>query len=625
MIKNLFFRSNTPRWLIFFIDLAAVAFSIFMAYMLRFNFSIPENELPFIKYAVGIILFVRIITFIVGKSYAGIVRYTSTGDASRILLICFIGSLVIGITNLVSFQWKEIYYIPFSIVILEFLLSSFIMVAIRAFIKIAYNEMKSSTLDKSKVLIYGAGEAGIIAKRTIDRDTNSPFIVSGFIDDDKKKSKRKLENKPIFKGKDLDKILLQNSISHLIISTKSIPKSKLNEIIQVCLKHKVQVLNVPSPSKWINGELSLKQIKQIKIEDLLGREPIELSKKQIQKQIKNKTVLVTGAAGSIGSELVRQIIQFSPKKVLLLDQAESDLYELETELFYKKDSICSEIIVGDIRNADRMRNLFKSREPEIIFHAAAYKHVPMMENNPSEAILTNIMGTKIIADLSVEFKVETFVMVSTDKAVNPTNVMGASKRVAEIYTQALNSQSNTKFITTRFGNVLGSNGSVIPLFKKQIDKGGPITVTHPEVTRYFMTIPEACQLILEAGSSGKGGEIFIFDMGKSIKIKDLASQMIHLSGFEEGKDIQIVYTGLRPGEKLYEELLNDKENTIPTYHPQIMIAQVREYEWVDVKSKVEQLVGSFPGQNNFEIVKKMKEIVPEFKSKNSIYEALDNL
>ena len=625
MVKNLLFRSNTPRWLIFFIDVATVSFSIFMAYMLRFNFTVPATEIPLIKYAVGIILSVRILSFVIGKSYAGIIRYTSAGDAGRILVICFLGSLAISAINLISSMLIEIHYIPFSIVILEFLLSSFFMVSIRAFIKVTYNELTSNTLEKSKVLIYGAGEAGIIAKRTIDRDPDNPFYVAGFVDDDKKKAKRKLENKVIYKGGELNKVLAENDITHLIISTQSIPKVKLNKIIQTCLKNKVQVLNVPSPSKWINGELSLKQIKKIKIEELLGREPIKLSNKQIQKQLKNKIVLVTGAAGSIGSELVRQIVKFSPKKVFLLDQAESALYELESELFYNNADAGIEVVVGDIRNEHRMRNVFKTLKPELVFHAAAYKHVPLMENNPSEAILTNILGTKILADLSVEFEVETFVMVSTDKAVNPTNVMGASKRIAEIYTQSLNSAVKTKFITTRFGNVLGSNGSVIPLFQKQIDKGGPITVTHPEVTRYFMTIPEACQLILEAGSSGKGGEIFIFDMGKSIKIKDLASQMIHLSGFEEGKDIQIVYTGMRPGEKLYEELLNDKENTIPTYHPQIMIAKVREYEWEEVKSKVNGLINSFSEQNNFESVKKMKQIVPEFKSKNSIYEALDKM
>lgn len=623
MIKNLLFRSNTPRWLIFFIDIAIVGFSIFMAYMLRFNFNLPQNELPFIGNAVAIILTVRILGFVFGKSYAGIIRHTSTADAGRILLISFIGSIFIGLSNLISFEFNSIYYIPFSIVILEFLLTSFFMIALRAFIKVAYNEMKGKTIEKSNILIYGAGEAGIIAKRTIDQDPQSPFYVAGFVDDDKKKAKRKLENKKIYKGNELGRILGEKEISHVIISTQTLDKNRLNEIIQVCLQHKVQILHVPSPSQWVNGELSIKQIKKIKIEELLGREPIELSKKQIQRQLKDKTILVTGAAGSIGSELVRQIVKFSPKQVLLLDQAESALYEIETELLYKNIGTSTEIVIGDIRNKDRMRNLFNTYRPNVVFHAAAYKHVPLMENNPSEAILTNILGTRNMADLSVEFDVESFVMVSTDKAVNPTNVMGASKRIAEIYTQSLNSAAKTKFITTRFGNVLGSNGSVIPLFQKQIDKGGPITVTHPEVTRYFMTIPEACQLILEAASAGQGGEIFIFDMGKSIKIKDLASQMIHLSGFEEGKDIQIVYTGLRPGEKLYEELLNDEENTIPTHHPQIMIAKVREYEWEDVQVKVSKLISTFSEQNNLESVKMMKLIVPEFKSKNSIYEALD--
>ena len=356
---------------------------------------------------------------------------------------------------------------------------------------------------------------------------------------------------------------------------------------------------------------------------MLGREPIKLDNEKIKKQLSNKVVLVTGAAGSIGSEIVRQIVRFSPKKVILLDQAESPLYEIELELLEKTINCEIEVVMGDIRNKDRMDNMFRTFLPEVIYHAAAYKHVPMMENNPSEAILTNVLGTKNMADLSVKYNVKEFVMVSTDKAVNPTNVMGASKRIAEIYIQSINKTSNTRFITTRFGNVLGSNGSVIPRFKKQIDKGGPITITHPEITRYFMTIPEACQLVLEAGAMGQGGEIFIFDMGKSVKIVDLAKKMIRLSGLTIDRDIQIIYTGLRPGEKLYEELLNDQENTLPTHHSQIMIAKVMEYNLEEVSEKINQLVAMFDEQNNEKIVSKMKEIVPEFKSNNSIFEKLD--
>jgi FlaA1/EpsC-like NDP-sugar epimerase len=623
MVKTLIFKSNTPRWAIFLIDIAIVSFAIFMAYMLRFNFKVPATELPLIKFAVAAIIGIRAIGFLIGKPYAMYIRYTNTDDAKKILIICFIGSIFIALSNGISFATNEIYVIPFSIVILEFLLTSFIMISSRAFFKLMYDNFSNPSSEKTPVLIFGAGEAGVIAKRTIDRDIKSNFSVVGFVDDNEAKSKRKLENKTIFKGKLLAKILEEKDISHLIISTANISKPRLNKIITTCLNHLVQVLNVPPASKWINGELSVKQIRQVKIEDLLGREPIQLSENKIKSQLKGKVVLITGAAGSIGSEIVRQAIQYGPQKLILVDQAESDLYELEMELAANKQADCLDIVIGDICNEKRMRSLFNRTKPEIIFHAAAYKHVPLMENNPTEAIYTNILGSKQIAKLADEFGVKTFVMVSTDKAVNPTNVMGASKRVAEIYTQALNEHSKTNYITTRFGNVLGSNGSVIPLFKKQIERGGPLTVTHPDITRYFMTIPEACQLVLEAGSSGKGGEIYIFDMGESVKIKDLASQMIKLSGLEEGIDIQVVYTGLRPGEKLYEELLNDQENTLSTHHPQIMIAKVAKYGLEQVNEKISLLEKGVNDNCETELVKVLKDLVPEYKSNNSVYQKLD--
>lgn len=625
MVKALLFKSNTPRWLIFLIDIGIVAFSAFTAYMLRFNFNIPESELPLIKYAMISILSVRAISFAVGKTYAGIIRYTSTEDARKILVTNFIGSLLLALTNFFSFKSIEVFIIPFSIVIIEFLLSSFIMITSRAFVKRLYEDFRSSAAEKNPVLIFGAGEAGMIAKRTIDRDGKNNFYVVGFVDDDRKKHKRKLENKPIFMGEQLEEVLEAKEVTHLIISPQNMGKKRMQEIIQICLEKKVQVLNVPSASKWINGELSVKQIRQVKIEDLLGREPIQLSTKTIRNQLQNKVVLITGAAGSIGSEIVRQVIQYSPKRVLLVDQAESALYELELELNAEKTNSTIEVIIGDVCNKSRMEKVFSTYHPEIVYHAAAYKHVPLMENNPCEAIQTNILGSKIMADLANQYGAEAFVMVSTDKAVNPSNVMGASKRIAEIYTQSLNKHSKTKYITTRFGNVLGSNGSVIPLFKKQIENGGPITVTHPDITRYFMTIPEACQLVLEAGSTGNGGEVFVFDMGKSVKIKDLAIQMIKLSGLEEGKDIQIVYTGLRPGEKLYEELLNDQENTLATHHPQIMIAQVQEYDLNAISPLMEQMFVGLNSESNKILVKTMKKLVPEFKSNNSIYEELDEI
>ncbi len=385
----------------------------------------------------------------------------------------------------------------------------------------------------------------------------------------------------------------------------------------------IKVLTLPDVNKWINGELSVKQIRQIKIDDLLERAPIKLDEKEIRNYTLNKTILVTGAAGSIGSEIVKQLLHFQPKRIIIFDQAESPLYDLELELSEKFHFNNFDIVIGDTTNIHRLRRVFEAFKPTVVFHAAAYKHVPMMENNPSEAIRTNVNGTKLLADIALEFGVHKFVMISTDKAVNPTNVMGASKRIAEIYTQSLNSKGKTQFITTRFGNVLGSNGSVINRFKMQIEKGGPITVTHPEITRYFMTIPEACQLVLEAGAMGKGGEIFIFDMGKSVKILDMAKKMIQFSGLKLGEDIQINFTGLRPGEKLYEELLNDKENTLPTHHSQIMIGKVKKYEFSVIEKEISELIVLGFTQDNFAIVEKMKKIVPEFISQNSIYEELD--
>ena len=444
------------------------------------------------------------------------------------------------------------------------------------------------------------------------------------MDNFKKKIRNKIEGISIYSLSDFGLLVKRHPLTALIFAKSDIKTQTKNEIIEKCLYYNIKVLNVPDFQNWINGELSVKQIKNIKIEDLLQREPIQLDKNQIKIQIANKEVLVTGAAGSIGSELIRQLTFYKPKKIILFDQAESPLYDLELELQEKFNFHNFEIVIGDITNIIRVNNLFEKYKIDIVYHAAAYKHVPMMENNPEEAIQNNFIGTKILADLSIENNVDKFIMISTDKAVNPTNVMGASKRIAEIYSQSINNTVKTNFITTRFGNVLGSNGSVIPRFKQQIENGGPITVTHPEVTRFFMTIPEACQLVLEASAMGRGGEIYIFDMGKSVKVADLAKNMVKLSGLKLGKDIQLVYTGLRPGEKLYEELLHDTENTIPTPHPQIMIAKVKSYNFDEIRERINKFIDPLIMQDKMQIVKLMKEFVPEFKSQNSIYEQLDS-
>lgn len=613
-----------PRWVIFFIDLGICLFSLLLAYLVRFNFSIPPIEILGFPLVFSLVIGIRAASFLISKTFQGIVKYTSSKDAQRIFVVITIGSVLFVMVNLIFYYLiNGTFPIPFSIVIIEYMATTFLMISLRIMFKALYMELTNPSKEKRSVIIFGAGQSGIITKRTLDRDAGTKYKVLAFVDEDPKKQGKQLEGISIVGIDKLDELLKNNDVSQVIISIQNLAAHKKQQLVDICLNRNTKVLNVPPVSNWINGELSFRQIKKIQIEELLEREPIELHKDNIRKEVGDKTILVSGAAGSIGSELVRQLLRFRPKKIVLLDQAESPLYELEMELLdnYKDQKV--EVVIGDIRNSERMENVFKSFCPQLVFHAAAYKHVPLMEHNPSESILTNVLGTRILADLSIQYGVEKFVMVSTDKAVNPTNVMGASKRIAEIYVQSLNSKGATKFITTRFGNVLGSNGSVIPRFKQQIEQGGPVTITDPEITRFFMTIPEACQLVLEAGAMGQGGEIFIFDMGESVKISDLAKKMIKLSGLTLDKDIRIIYTGLRPGEKLYEELLNDQENTVPTHHKQIMIAKVKLYEHETVKNSIDELIHLFRDQDNEKIVKKMKSIVPEFKSNNSIFEKLD--
>lgn len=616
-----------PRWLILLIDLGICLFSLVVAYLLRFNFaSIPQVEIDSFTLVFPFVLGIRGLSFLISKIYRGIIRFTSSKDAIRIFTVLSIGSGIMLVSNLVRYYFIDTkFVVPFSIIIIEYMTSVFLMISTRMIYRTIYSELKNPGREKRAVLIFGAGESGVITKRALDRDAGTKYKTIGFIDDNAKKVGQKIENINIYSFDRMAELIRRYSVAHIIVSAQQINAKRLQQIVDIALENNAKVLNVPPVNTWINGELSFKQIKRVKIEDLLERDPIELDNENIKSYIKNKTVLITGAAGSIGSEICRQVINYEPKKIILLDQSESPLYEIENELVHHISSGKAEAVVADVRNADRMENVFKTFKPQVVFHAAAYKHVPMMENNPSESILTNVLGTKITADLAVKYNTEKFVMVSTDKAVNPTSVMGASKRIAEIYTQSLNKTSNTKFITTRFGNVLGSNGSVIPIFRSQIERGGPVTITHPEITRYFMTIAEACQLVLEAGAMGKGGEIYVFDMGQAVKIIDLAKKMIQLSGLTLGKDIQIEFTGLRPGEKLFEELLANNENTIPTHHQKILIAKVKEYNFETISAEINSLIKLFDSQNNKAIVQKMKLLVPEYISNNSVYEQLDQL
>ena len=630
MFDFLFVRRNAPRWLILIIDVGISFISIFLAYILRFNFQLPEEyfnptNINSLFWIIPLVVLVRLISFLVSRTYAGIVRYTGTKDAVRIFIVILFGSGLLAFSNYMSYYIKGSYLIPFSIIGIDFLANIFMMTFSRLLVKTLYLEHIANLKEKENILIFGINELAIITKRTMAKDINSKFKVIAFIDYTNVHKGQKLDGLSIYGIDMLESVLVKHDINTLIFSDKNILSKIKEKALEACLKKDIRILTLPDVNNWINGELSIKQIRQVKIDDLLQRDPIKLDEAKIKRDTINKIILVTGAAGSIGSEIVRQLLRFNPKRIVIYDQAESPLYDLELELKekYRFDNVS--VIIGNITDEYRVKKVFEKYLPTTVYHAAAYKHVPMMENNPAEAIRANVLGTKVLADFAMKYNVNKFVMISTDKAVKPTNVMGASKRIAEIYTQSLNQFNETKFITTRFGNVLGSNGSVINRFRKQIEKGGPLTVTHAKITRFFMTIPEACQLVLEAGAMGKGGEIFVFDMGKSVKIIDLAKNMIRLSGLELGVDIQISITGLRPGEKLYEELLNDKENTLATHHPQIMIGKVITYNHFKIKTSINKLIQIAKGTDNFLIVKSMKEIVTDFISQNSIYSQLDDV
>ena len=630
MIKSikLVTRNNTPRWVVLIIDLIISGMSFGFACILTEVF-IKSIELQLFNFLrpLLIILFVRLIAFRITRSYSGIVRYTSTQDAVRIFLAIALSTAIL-LTGELIFEFNSIHtFINPAVIIIDSLIALAALTGFRIVFKLLYNEyapFKSG--DSTELIIYGAGEAGIIVKRSVERNVKLGKKVVAFLDDNKQLQGKTVEGVKIYSPDiDFNQILKNPSNAELVISLNQLSAVRKTSIIERCLQNKMLVKTIPPVNAWINGEFNLQSIKAVRIEDLLEREPIKLRKNKISKELKDQVILITGAAGSIGSEIVRQCLSFDPKLVVLVDQGETPLYEIENEL--SRANIA--IVVADVRNVSRMEKIFQHFKPSYVFHAAAYKHVPLMEDNPYEAINTNVFGTQNVANLAAKYQVKKFVFVSTDKAVNPTNIMGASKRIAEIYVQSLNvklsleSDHHTMYITTRFGNVLGSNGSVIPLFRKQIAEGGPLTVTHPDITRYFMTIPEACQLVLEAGVMGQGGEIYIFDMGESVKIIDLAHKMINLSGFEVDKDIKITFTGLRPGEKLREELLNDNENTIGTHNPKIMVARVPEYNYLEVNSLITELYEHKDSLQNEILVKTMKKIVPEYISNNSIYEKLD--
>ena len=630
MLRNFFVKvlnKYASKWVVLFIDIVLVCISFIAAYSIRFNISLDFDTSILIK-QIPIVAIVSFFSFLIVGSYKGIIRHTGTKDAFNVFIGVSIFSAIVSFLVIVNqlFSFNSILVMPKSIILIHYLVSIFVLILSRYIFKAFYEVISSEIKSITNALIYGAGESGMITYGAVNRDKNNKYQILGFIDDDINKINKKIDRIKIYSSLKIDDhFIKKNNINEVIISIQDIKSNRLLEITDKLLKLGVEVKIVPPLTKWIGGDLEVNQIKQINIDDLLDRAPIKIDNPIVQREVDGKVVLVSGAAGSIGSEISRQLSLYNCKLIILIDQAESPLYDLQQELIQK--GITNFVaIVSDVRDRFKIERIFKKYKPQNVFHAAAYKHVPLMEKSPYEAVKINVLGTKNLADLSMENQIERFVMVSTDKAVNPTNVMGASKRIAELYISCLSKHAKfTKFTTTRFGNVLGSNGSVIPLFKKQIENGGPLTVTHKGITRYFMTIPEACSLVLEAGTMGKGGEIYIFDMGKSVKIFEIAKRMIYLSGLKYPEDIDIKITGLRPGEKLYEELLADGENTTKTYHEKIMIAKTQDLDDFSVKVKIDELSLQFSDFDNKALVKFMKELVPEYVSNNSEFELLDKV
>jgi FlaA1/EpsC-like NDP-sugar epimerase len=629
LIKLLNRLTVLPRGIVVLIDQFLILFSLLLAFALRFNFHTAEilefNPIP----GIGAFMIASFASTLITKSYAGIVRYTGIQDGLRIIRTEFLSVGLVVLANLIYYYNFGKNIIPFSVVFISFFISSLLLYQYRLLVKNLFTLYKMDNVSRVPVIIYGAGVAGFLTKQAIEADMTSQYKLIAFIDDDYKKTGKDINGTKIYHSDKLPEIAKRHSVKKMVIAVKNLSIDRKNEMVDIALSNHIRVSYVTSFDKWLRNDFDVKEIRDINIEDLLGRAVIKLNNATIEEELAGKVICITGAAGSIGSELARQVLNYKPNTLVLIDQAESPLYDIERELRSLSKQTKLFVFVADICNKARISRIFSEYKPEIVFHAAAYKHVPLMESNPSEAVAVNILGTKGLADIAVKYKVKKFVMISTDKAVNPTNVMGCTKRIAEIYVQSLDRHlerlalGKTSFVTTRFGNVLGSNGSVIPIFKEQIKKGGPITVTHPEITRFFMTIPEACELVIEAGVMGRGGEIFIFDMGKPIKIYDLARKMVMLSGSELNKDIEIVFTGLRDGEKLYEELLNDQENTIPTHNEKILKAQVSEYAYDEVCRNLDLLEDFIDDKNEHKMVTLMKEIVPEYKSNYSRFEVLD--
>ena len=624
--RVIFRNLSLPRWMVFCFDSGAVFLTFFFSYLLRFNFEVGAFSVEMAMMQSILVVGVYSGFELIYRSFSGLIRHTTIRDIFNVLLTTTSALFVLMIFTFAGgiSAWKDVFNVPGSILVIHFVtLNAFLFIS-RISIKMFYEMVSVRPVNKKNVVIYGAGAMGVIVKRVISGDTENDYNIVAFLDSNKKLQNKQLNGIPVYNPTKLtENFLEKNRVKTMIFAINDISPSRKSDIYRDAVDMGVEVLQIPVVSDWLNGSFEVKQLKKIKVQDLLSRDPIQLNMKRIADGLRDKTILVTGAAGSIGSEIVRQLTRFNVGKLVLVDNAETPMFHLEGELFEHFAHAPVRTILADVTDQLRMDAIFKQYRPEFVFHAAAYKHVPLMEQNPYEAVRVNVGGTTIMTNLAVKYGVEKFVMVSTDKAVNPTNVMGASKRTCE---QILRSRSNllgntTQFVITRFGNVLGSNGSVIPIFRKQIEEGGPVTVTHPDITRYFMTIPEACQLVLEAGFMGSGGEIFVFDMGEPVKIVDLARQMIKLSGYEPDKEIKIEYTGLRPGEKLYEELLTDKEKTLPTYNAKVKIAEVADFDHEATLAKTVSLLQSAYKLSETELIAKLSAIVPEYTSSNSKFKS----
>ena len=620
-------KNNTlPRIWILAVDMGIVVFAYILAVLMYFSTDLADLRITW-KY-IWIYPLPYLIVFLISKTYDGMLRYSGFNDIRKILSSCsltFVFYIVSKFLFIKFLPWVAVeIYPPFVIIFYHYLITMVMMIILRLVIRRMYNETYKTPTVKQNTIIYGAGDGGTMLLRTLSQDTTSKLRAIAFVDDNPKRVGSQINTIKILSPATAmtEEFIKKHKVEVMVLAIPSLDEKRSKEILEQGLALNLIVKTIPPFTKWVDGEIKSNQIQDVKIEDLLGRQPITLGKENVTREIKDKVVLVTGAAGSIGSEICRQAIQYNPTKLIMLDQAESPMYDFQFEMNntpeFKEKRDKMAFVITNVKDPVRMREVFEQYHPQVVFHAAAYKHVPFMEENAYEAVFVNVFGTKLVADLAIEYGVEKFVMISTDKAVNPTNVMGATKRIAEIYTQSR--QGNTKFITTRFGNVLGSNGSVVPLFRKQIEQGGPITVTDRRITRFFMTIPEACSLVLEAGSIGEGGDIFVFDMGEKVRIWDLAEKMRKLAHRPE---IEIIETGLRPGEKLYEEVLANEENTIKTENEKIMHAIVRKYETSEVDSMIEKLHNELETCDEMKIVAQMKVIVPEFKSNNSIFSQLD--